>query len=78
MKKIRAGREIQLKTAKDSYRREPIPYICGLGARFGCERISEYSTRRDENHRYGYMAIRFSVFGGSSVCSPIPANYLGR
>ncbi|EEG37199.1 hypothetical protein [Anaerobutyricum hallii] len=47
MKKIRAGREIQLKTAKDSHRREPIPYICGLGARFGCERISEHSNRRD-------------------------------
>ena len=25
--------------AKDSPRREPIPYICGLGARFGCERF---------------------------------------
>ena len=37
-----------------------IIYICGLGASVGYERISEYSTRRDENHRYGYMAIRFS------------------
>ncbi|EEG37844.1 hypothetical protein EUBHAL_00268 [Anaerobutyricum hallii DSM 3353] len=30
-----------------SPKREPIPYICGLGARFGCERLSEHSNRRD-------------------------------
>ena len=33
--------------AKVSHQREPIPYICGLGARFGCERVSEHSNRRD-------------------------------
>ena len=27
--------------------RENIPYICGLGARFGYEHLSEYSNRRD-------------------------------
>ena len=30
----------------------PILYICGLGASVGCERKSEHSTRRDENHKY--------------------------
>ena len=25
----------------------PIRHICGLGARFGCERMSEHSNRRD-------------------------------
>ena len=25
----------------------PIKHICGLGARFGCERVSEHSNRRD-------------------------------
>ena len=29
-----------------------IIYICGLGASVGCERKSEHSTRRDENHKY--------------------------
>ena len=38
---------IHLKPATVSPQREAIPYICGLGARFGCERISERSNRRD-------------------------------
>ncbi|WP_412205031.1 hypothetical protein [Anaerobutyricum hallii] len=33
--------------AKVSPRREAILYICGLGARFGCEDLSEHSNRRD-------------------------------
>ena len=32
---------------KDSPRRKTIPSICDLGARFGCERISEHPNRRD-------------------------------
>ena len=32
---------------KDSPRRKTIPSICGLGARFGCERISEHPNCRD-------------------------------
>ena len=32
---------------KVSNQREPMPYIYGLGARFGCERVSEHSNRRD-------------------------------
>ena len=38
---------IQLNRATVSPRREPIGYICDLGARFGCERGSEHSNRRD-------------------------------
>ena len=38
---------IQLNPAKGSPRRKTIPSICGLGARFGCERISEHPNRRD-------------------------------
>ena len=34
-------------TAKDSSQRETIRYICGLGAKGGCERISEHSTCSD-------------------------------
>ena len=30
----------------------PILYICGLGVSVGCERLSEHSTRCDENHKY--------------------------
>ena len=33
--------------AKVSSQREPIPYICGLRARIGCEPVSEHSTRSD-------------------------------
>ena len=33
--------------AKNRNTKEKIAYICGLGARFGCERISEHSNRRD-------------------------------
>ena len=29
-----------------------IIYICGLGASVGCERKSDHSTCRDENHKY--------------------------
>ena len=35
-----------------SQQREAIPYICGLGARFGHERLSEHSTCSDESHKY--------------------------
>ena len=34
-------------TAEDSSQRETIRYICGLGAKGGCERISEHSTCSD-------------------------------
>ena len=33
----------------------PIRHICGPGASVGYERASEYSTRRDENHKYGVL-----------------------
>ena len=32
-----------------------IVHICGLGASVGYERQSEYSTRRDESHKYGLL-----------------------
>ena len=40
--------------AKDSSKREPIPYICGLRARIECERLSEHSTRSDRVTNIGY------------------------
>ena len=46
--------------AKDSPRREPCPYICGLGARFEWERASEHSNRRDESHKYALFIFRSS------------------
>ena len=33
--------------AKDSSQRETIPYICDLGAKVGCKRLSEHSTCSD-------------------------------
>ena len=45
-----------------SLRRKLIPYICGLGASVGYERVSEHSTRRDESHKWGGLC-----FDGSSV-----------
>ena len=33
--------------AKDSSPRETIPYICDLGAKVGCKRLSEHSTCSD-------------------------------
>ena len=38
---------IQIKDSPSTPRRKTIPSICGLGARFGCERISEHPNRRD-------------------------------
>ena len=40
--------------AKDSSKREPIPYICGLRARIECEPLSEQSTRSDRVTNIGY------------------------
>nr|DAY49823.1 MAG TPA: hypothetical protein [Caudoviricetes sp.] len=42
-----------------------IVHICGLGASVGYERQSEYSTRRDESHKYGLLY--------SLRASPLPA-----
>ena len=39
---------------------KPILHICGLGASVGCERISEHSTRRDENHKYAVLVSQVS------------------
>ena len=38
---------IQINPATVRTPRDNIPHICGLGASVGCERLSEYSTRRD-------------------------------
>ena len=46
---------IQLKTAKDSPQREPLPYICGLRARIECEQGGEHSTRRDRVTNIGML-----------------------
>ena len=40
--------------AKDSSKREPIPYICSLRARIECEPLSEHSTRSDRVTNIGY------------------------
>ena len=40
--------------AKDSFQREPIPYICGLRARIECEPGGEHSTRSDRVTNIGY------------------------
>ena len=49
--------------AKDSSKREPIPYICGLRARIECEPLSEHSTRSDTftNIRIGFFGFRLSI-----------------
>ena len=51
--------EIFQQPKNSSPERERI-YICGLGAKIGCERISEHSTFSDESHKY-----RFFLFLGS-------------
>ena len=43
--------------AKDSSKREPIPYICGLRARIECEPLSEHSTRSDRVTNIGYRLL---------------------
>ena len=39
-------------TAKEQPPEREITYICGLGAKVGCERLSEHSTFSDESHKY--------------------------
>ena len=39
-------------TAKEQPPEREITYICGLGAKVGCERLSEHSTCSDESHKY--------------------------
>ena len=48
--------------AKDSSKREPIPYICGLRARIECEHRGEHSTRSDRVTNIGY-----ALFCGASL-----------
>lgn len=55
-----------------------IIYICGLGASVGCERKSEHSTRRDENHKYAVLVSQVSVLKNTTATfsggvSPLPA-----
>ena len=38
--------------AKEQLSEREITYICGLGAKVGCERLSEHSTCSDESHKY--------------------------
>ena len=57
---------------------KPILHICGLGASVGCERISEHSTRRDENHKYAVLVSQVSVLKNTTATfsggvSPLPA-----
>ena len=40
-------------------------YICGLGAKVGCERLSEHSTCSDESHKYRFFLFLWA--------SPLPA-----
>ena len=39
-----------------------ITYICGLGAKVGCERISEHSTSSDESHKYRLFSLSVGVY----------------
>ncbi len=42
-------------------------YICGLGAKVECERLSEHSTCSDESHKYRFFpSLGSSVFRLSS------------
>ncbi len=50
---------------KNSFPREPIPYICGLRARIECEHRGEHSTRSDRVTNIGYWL--------SWEASPLPA-----
>ena len=48
--------------AKEQPPEREIPYICGLGAKVGCERLSEHSTCRDESHKYrGFLFLKAST-----------------
>ena len=49
--------------AKETLSGNIIVHICGLGASVGYERQSEYSTRRDESHKYGLLYSLRAVFG---------------
>ena len=46
-----------------------IPYICGLGAKVECERLSERSNCRDESHKY-----RVFLFLWASLLPAAPQN----
>ena len=35
-----------------------IVHICGLGAKVGCEHLSEHSTFSDESHKYGLFIFQ--------------------
>ena len=45
-------------------------HICGLGAKVGCEHISEHSTCSDESHKYGIVASLPSSVLSVFVCYP--------
>ena len=45
-------------------------HICGLGAKVGCEHISEHSTCSDESHKYGIVASLPSSVLPVFVCYP--------
>ena len=51
--------------AKKQPQEREISYICGLGAKVGCERLSEHSTCSDESHKYSLFLFL--------VASPLPA-----
>ncbi|RHK37850.1 hypothetical protein DW068_10705 [Anaerobutyricum hallii] len=55
-------------------RREKISYICGLGAKVGCEHISEHSTCSDESHKYRFFLFLVAStlpFGKSEAPPPL-------
>ena len=54
-------------TANEQPPEREITYICGLGAKVGCERLSEHSTFSDESHKYRL----FSLSGGVSFAAQI-------
>ena len=59
-------------TAKEQPPEREITYICGLGAKVGCERLSEHSTCRDESHKYRlFLFLVVSVLLRKSEFIPI-------
>ena len=59
-------------TAKDSFPREKVPYICGLRTRIECEPVSEHSTHSDRVTNIGYLlSLGASTLPAANLFTPL-------
>ena len=65
LKNFLGGKTDFTSPAKEQPQEREISYICGLGAKVGCERLSEHSTCSDESHKYSLFLFL--------EASPLPA-----